>query len=114
MIEPRYNNLQTLFGSRVFRIPAYQRFYSWEFRQRRDLFSDIDKLAKSGSDQHHFMATVVCNRTKDVVTVGTNEYVVHDVVDGQQRLTTLIILLKCLEEALPIGMVRTELAGTLG
>ena len=114
MIEPRYNNLQKLFSDRVFRIPAYQRFYSWQSKQRSDLFSDLTKLTGVPSDQHHFMATIVCNRTTETVTVGTFEYIVHDVVDGQQRLTTLILLLKCLEEALPQGsMEKAELANTL-
>lgn len=114
MIEPRYNNLQTLFSNRVFRIPAYQRFYSWQSRQRSDLFSDLQKLLSAPNDQHHFMATIVCNRTSETVLVGTSEYVVHDIVDGQQRLTTLILLLKCLEEALPVGAPdRAELANIL-
>jgi Protein of unknown function DUF262 len=46
MIEPRYGVLQTLFADRVFRIPHYQRFYSWQKRQREDLFADIRKLAR--------------------------------------------------------------------
>jgi len=48
------------------------------------------------------MATVVCFRTPETKAVGTNQYRVYDIVDGQQRLTTLIILLKCIELALPI------------
>lgn len=114
MIEPRYANLQKLFADRVFRIPAYQRFYSWQPRQRSDLFSDLLKLAVGGPDQHHFMATIVCNRTGETKAIGTAEYVVHDIVDGQQRLTTLILLLKCIELALPEDSVdRAELAGIL-
>ena len=35
MIEPRYANLQSLFVDRVFRIPAYQRFYSWQPRAEK-------------------------------------------------------------------------------
>lgn len=97
MIEPRYATLQKLFADRVFRIPAYQRFYSWQTRQRSDLFSDLTKLASGRQDQHHFMATIVCNRTGETKAIGTAEYVLHDVVDGQQRLTTLILLLKCVE-----------------
>jgi uncharacterized protein with ParB-like and HNH nuclease domain len=114
MIEPTYANLQKLFADRVFRIPAYQRFYSWQPRQRTDLFSDIRKLAASGSDQHHFMATIVCNRTGETKAIGTAEYTLNDVVDGQQRLTTLIILLKCIELALPEESVdRAELSNIL-
>jgi hypothetical protein len=101
MIEPRYANLQKLFADRVFRIPAYQRFYSWQPRQRTELFSDLNKLASAEPDQHHFMATIVCNRTGETKSIGTSEYNLYDVVDGQQRLTTLIILLKTIEIALP-------------
>ncbi len=103
MIEPRYVTLQSLFGDRVFRIPEYQRYYSWERRQLDDLFGDIEQLAKRGADSHHFMATIVCYRTKEVVSVGQDEYRIHDIVDGQQRITTLIVLLKCIEGALPSG-----------
>lgn len=114
MIEPRYGVLQTLFADRVFRIPHYQRFYSWRTRQRDDLFGDIRKLAKDKSDRHHFMATIVCHRTAETKSVGAALYRVFDVVDGQQRLTTLILLLKCIELALPTESEdRAELAKTL-
>jgi len=101
MIEPRYGVLQTLFADRVFRIPHYQRFYSWQKRQREDLFGDLKKLATGAEEQHHFMATIVCHRTAETKDVGAAQYRVYDVVDGQQRLTTLILLLKCIELALP-------------
>ena len=95
-IEPKYSTLNQLFAERVFRIPKYQRFYSWERRQREDLLNDISVLHKRGSDEHHFMATIVCFRTQDEKRVGAKLYRLYDVVDGQQRLTTLIILLKCI------------------
>ena len=46
------------------------------------------------------MATIVCLRTKEVKAVGAAEYALYDIVDGQQRLTTLILILKCIELAL--------------
>jgi hypothetical protein len=101
MIEPRCGVLQSLFADRVFRIPHYQRFYSWGNRQREDLFSDIRKLATQKEDQHHFMATLVCYKTPETKSVGANQYRIYDLVDGQQRMTTLIILLKCIELAMP-------------
>lgn len=101
MIEPRYNVLSLLFANRVFRIPQYQRFYSWHPKQRTDLFGDLAKLIKGPQDQHHFMATIVCHRTATSFPIGTAQYQLYDVVDGQQRLTTLILLLKCIELALP-------------
>jgi len=114
MIEPRYATLQTLFADRVFRIPHYQRFYSWQKKQRDDLFSDLKKLADRGNDNHHFMATIVCHRTSEVTSIGAKEYRLHDIVDGQQRLTTLILILKCIELALEPGSEeREELAKTI-
>jgi hypothetical protein len=101
MIEPRYSVLQSLFADRVFRIPHYQRFYSWRRRQREDLFDDLKKLTAGSADQHHFMATIVCHRTSETRDVGAAQYRVYDVVDGQQRLTTLILLLKSIELILP-------------
>jgi len=97
MIEPKYVTLQQLFSNRVFRIPHYQRFYSWKNKQREDVFSDLLKLVAGNSDDHHFMATIVCYRTPEIKESGTTEYRVHDIVDGQQRLTTLIIILKCIQ-----------------
>jgi hypothetical protein len=111
MIEPRYATLKTLFADRVFRIPQYQRFYSWQTRQREDLFSDLETLAERGGDNHHFMATIVCYRTGEVKPVGSTEYRVFDVVDGQQRMTTLILVLKSIELALDADSdERAELA----
>ncbi len=98
----------------MFRIPHYQRFYSWQAKQRQDLFSDLRKLGDRGNDNHHFMATVVCHRTAEVTPVGSKEYRLYDIVDGQQRLTTLILILKCIEQALDAGSEeRTELARTI-
>jgi len=114
MIEPRYATLQTLFADRVFRIPRYQRFYSWQSKQREDLFSDLRKLADRGPENHHFMATIVCHKTGEVTPIGAKEYRLFDIVDGQQRLTTLIIILKCIELNLEEGSEeRMELGKTI-
>lgn len=109
MIEPKYKNLNTLFADRVFRIPKYQRYYSWEEKQRNDLFTDIEQLKKKNVDRDHFMATVVCFKTNEVKEIGSKEYRLYDIVDGQQRLTTLIILAKCIYLTLDSGEEKDEL-----
>lgn len=95
-IQPQYLTLAKLFDGRLFRIPEYQRAYSWTSHQRRDLFDDIKKTEAKGADAGHFMAAVVGLRRKKQI-LGTDEFHVMEVVDGQQRLTTLIILLNSLK-----------------
>lgn len=96
-IQPRHLTFANLLNGRLFYIPDYQRAYSWTSRERNDLFGDIKNL--QGEDASHFMATVVCLR-KEKITLGTNEFYKLDIVDGQQRLTTLIILLNAIKLAL--------------
>ena len=99
MIQPKYLKLKELLNGRLFHIPPYQRAYSWERKQRNDLFSDIKRLRMADGDAVHFMATMV-GLSRGKKTIVTDEFQEVEVVDGQQRLTTLIILLKCLSMAL--------------
>lgn len=98
-VHPQYLTLTKLLDGRLFRIPEYQRAYSWTSRERQDLFGDIEKVHDQGQDVGHFMAAVVCLR-REKQTLGTDEFHVLEVVDGQQRLTTLIILLNTIKRAL--------------
>ena len=96
-LQPQYLDLQKLFDGRLFNIPDYQRAYNWTKRQRNDLFEDIKKLDKrvrqsDSEDEFHYLAPVVCLRTKKI-RLGIGRYQQLEIVDGQQRLTTIIILL---------------------
>jgi len=106
-IRPDNLTLDKLLQGKLFRIPDYQRTYSWETRQRQDLFEDIKKLAKASNnernDHSHFMSTIVCLKTSKIEEVGADEFGVFQIVDGQQRLTTLIIILKALAKNLSSG-----------
>ncbi|MCX5808183.1 MAG: DUF262 domain-containing HNH endonuclease family protein [Proteobacteria bacterium] len=99
-IKPDYLTLDSLLQKTLFRIPEYQRAYSWGTKQRADLFNDIKKLQQYESERHHFMATIVCLETKTKEEIGADEFKVYHVVDGQQRLTTLVIILKALTKYL--------------
>ncbi len=85
-------NLKSIFdnGGRAFLIPEYQRGYSWETRQREDLLKDIENLFVS--DYTHYTGTIVASSKKEFE--GCVEF--FDIVDGQQRLTSLVILLAVL------------------
>ena len=104
-IHPQYLPLAKLLDGRLFRIPEYQRAYSWTSQQRKDLFDDIEKVHTKGIEASHFMAAVVCLR-RGRRNLGTDEYDIVEVVDGQQRLTTLIILLK----SIALGLDRDDRA----
>ena len=95
-VQPQHITLARLLEGRLFRIPDYQRSYSWTRRERKDLFEDLASVATS--EDGHFMATVVCLR-RESVRLGIDEYTKLDVVDGQQRLTTLIMLLNAIRIA---------------
>ena len=85
-------SLNDIFKNRFFQIPDYQRGYSWEVRQLNDLIKDIENLFEK--DHKHYTGTIVATPTN----VQGNEF---DIVDGQQRLTTLIILIKAIVDSYP-------------
>lgn len=79
--------VHTLFsheGNVLYRIPPYQREYSWYKAQWEDLFEDL--IEAEGA---HFLGTII---TLDQTTDPLEGNILH-VVDGQQRLTTLTLLL---------------------
>lgn len=96
-MDPKHVTLNNLLLGRLFRIPDYQRAYAWGGKQRKDLFSDIEEVAQTGRE--HFMATVVC-LARDKRRIAADDFLTVDIVDGQQRLTTFVILLKSIERAL--------------
>lgn len=80
-----------------FIIPLYQRNYDWEIKHCRHLFSDLVKLHEEGRRSHFFGSIVTC-RANDV----NDDYLV---IDGQQRITTISLVL--------IAMVNAAKAGDL-
>jgi alkylated DNA nucleotide flippase Atl1 len=84
---------ELLEGSKQYRVPLYQRTYSWGDAQLKRLWDDVEKLAEDR--QHdpattHFIGSVVLAPSPGIGPVGVQEFLV---VDGQQRLTTLTLLL---------------------
>ena len=107
-IQPTFIKFVDLLEKRLFRIPHYQRAYSWRRAERQDMFKDLQKL-KDRPGNSHFMATVVGLR-RDTVPIVTDEYDVIEIVDGQQRLTTLVILLKVIAQELELSLTDDDKA----
>lgn len=98
--EPKLYTLNEILHDRLFRVPPYQRGYSWTSKERGDLFQDLQNLRDLRRDEH-FMATLVFRDTGKHVTIGGADRLrIYDVVDGQQRLTSLVVLLKAVEKNL--------------
>ena len=84
---------QELFNNRTFQIPDYQRGYAWEEQQVEEFLDDLELLT---SARHHYAGTIVLNPPSEPKTKEDEEgtsYHEVDIVDGQQRLTTIILLL---------------------
>lgn len=116
MLQPQLYSLSKLLNENLFIIPPYQRSYSWQKKQRDALFADIDYLwnkKKTDPSADHFMSTLVCLKKPKPLTIGSTDFSQYDVVDGQQRLTTLIILLKNIELVLQKGKDKQDLADIL-
>lgn len=81
-----------------FVIPVFQRNYDWRIKDCNRLFDDIVELAedKQHHDRKHFMGAFVCKFNKFVDT-SFNQYVL---IDGQQRLTSITLILKALYDYL--------------
>ena len=84
------------------RIPSYQRRYSWGIEHFEDLWNDLNKISSDGS---HFFGTIVF-MSKTHVAQGTNEI---DIVDGQQRVTTISILFCAIRDHLQETTAETRL-----
>jgi len=85
------NLLSIIKEPKQFIIPIYQRTYSWQFKQCALLFKDIQAASKS--EQGHFIGSIVYFQP-DIHTIAEiNKYLV---IDGQQRLTTITLLIASL------------------
>ncbi len=78
-----------LHGSSVFLIPHFQRSYSWGEKQWARLWADLHNVASGDTQRQHFIGPLVCAALPFVA--GEN-VVRFEVIDGQQRLTTLSTL----------------------
>lgn len=90
-ITPNKLTIAQLFATpnEQFIVPSYQRRYAWGYNQYTALYEDLDML-KDGDG--HLFGTIILHTL--LHTGGINK---PELVDGQQRMTTLVILLKAFE-----------------
>ncbi|GAA8554367.1 DUF262 domain-containing protein [Helicobacter pylori] len=71
----------------VFEIPSYQRGYAWQERQLKDFWNDLEHVSKLG-DKFHYMHSLTLRELENEF-----ESSAFEIIDGQQRLATSLILL---------------------
>ncbi|MEI6055974.1 MAG: DUF262 domain-containing HNH endonuclease family protein [Lentisphaerota bacterium] len=91
----------SIFNGNRFIIPTYQRKYSWTDTERKALWEDIEESIKD--DMNHFVGTLSFKENK---SVGLSSGTVYEIIDGQQRITTIFILLKVLIDKIPNEEIR--------
>ena len=112
ILESQILPFKEIFKKKIFRIPDYQRGYSWEQTQLEDLWADLSNIHLQ-NNAYHFTGILtinnfseqdyesleregfqnLVNREQGVVAINGEFYTPHNLVDGQQRLTTILILL---------------------
>lgn len=97
-------SISKIFTEKLFRIPDYQRGYAWGLKQLKDYWNDIIQLENG---QNHYVGVLTlesvpkkiwANWQEDRWIIDSKNYEPLYVVDGQQRLTTTIILLQAITE----------------
>ncbi len=91
--KPENQTISDLFSCQaIYVIPNYQRQYSWVNEQLEELWSDLYESYINTPEECYFLGSIV------VVDDGKGH---HELVDGQQRITTLMIMLNVLSKTFP-------------
>ena len=85
--------------SKWFRIPEYQRPYVWGEDQVIELLDDVMQARTSNPDSQYFLGSMVLS--KNLKKEGTTRYDEYDLLDGQQRLTTLFLITAVVRDLTP-------------
>lgn len=88
-------------NSTRFSIPVYQRKYDWNLENCQQLYDDLVKIVKRNRPSH-FFGSIVSN------VVGEGAQTIYHIIDGQQRLTTVTLLLLALHHLLCKGRLVSE------
>ncbi|WRD22072.1 DUF262 domain-containing protein [Helicobacter pylori] len=104
------NDFFALTGT-IFSIPVYQRNYTWEEENCEKLLQDI--ISISQNKKTHFMGSItyILHLIDDEKSLRQlQEFVI---IDGQQRVTTIMLLLKAIETKIPNEEIKKEIDGLL-
>ena len=99
-------SVSRIFTESIFRIPDYQRGYAWREKQLKDFWNDVSQLEPG---KNHYTGVITLEQVPkpvyeswedDVWIITSKRYSPYYVVDGQQRLTTIVVFLQVITERL--------------
>ncbi len=82
-----------------FRIPEYQRPYVWDKDQVMELLDDVMQARNSNPESQYFLGSMVLQKKEK--QDGSTNYIEYDLLDGQQRLTTLFLITAVVRDLTP-------------
>lgn len=86
--EANQQQISFLLGKKVYSIPRNQRKYVWDKENWKDLLEDLDFI--QGKEKVHFLGSIVLNTLQKQ---NNDDVEYYEIVDGQQRVTTIILIL---------------------
>ncbi len=106
-LENRSYTFNALMDGRQFVLPEYQRYFAWEKDHFEDLWNDLMHARERDETYSHFMGQLICRDHGTVPHQNGEPVQRYALIDGQQRLTTLAILVNCITDR--IGDDTTDL-----
>lgn len=85
-----------LAGNHQFNVPIYQRTYDWDKEHCKQLYDDIIHAGLIDSDSTHFLGAIIYYTPRQAIANISH----HQLIDGQQRITTFMLLLAALKREL--------------
>ncbi|SDJ19884.1 DUF262 domain-containing protein [Proteiniclasticum ruminis] len=104
-------SLSKIFSEKIYRIPDYQRGYAWTKKEVEEFWSDLYRLDEK---KNHYVGVLTLepvdtsifnNWIDDTWIIESKRYIPYYVVDGQQRLTTSIILITAILEVMKANKI---------
>jgi len=106
-METQLLSISKIFTEKLYRIPDYQRGYAWNERQLKDFWNDITQLEEG---KNHYVGVLTLEKVlpetynnweDDTWIINSKSFEPYFIVDGQQRLTTTILLIQAITESVP-------------
>jgi len=108
-MDTSLKSLSKIFTEKLFRIPDYQRGYAWNEKHLKDFWTDLIQLEEG---KNHYLGVLTVESVpkekyklweNDVWIIESKNYEPLYIVDGQQRLTTSLVLIQAITESIPSG-----------